>query len=348
MSFLDDAKAPPFRRQFDNARTPYAARNALGLLSSTGGPFQPLDGDLTAIAALTGVNVIYYRSGTDAWSPVTIGSGLTFSGGTLSSTSGISDAPSDGNTYARKNAAWSRIDNNPFGYVLKAGDTMTGDLTISKSTPALGFNKSASGQTQGINGYTNSVLRWSVAFGDANAESGSNVGSNFAISRFNDAGTAIDTPLNITRSSGAVAIRGTQTNDAAIAGNVGEYITGTQTTPQALTSATALSIASVTLTAGDWDVQGIIQFGGAITTTQTLFVAWVGTAVNTLDQSMPVSTTLAGYGLAAHNFSAIHALVTPVARFSLASTTVVFVSAWCTFGTSTENAKGFIWARRKR
>lgn len=49
---------------------------------------QPLDGDLTAIAALTGTNTIYYRSAADTWTAVTIGSGLSFSGGTLSA-SGI-------------------------------------------------------------------------------------------------------------------------------------------------------------------------------------------------------------------------------------------------------------------
>lgn len=49
---------------------------------------QPLDGDLTAIAALTGTNTIYYRSAASTWTPVTIGSNLTFSGGTLAATSG--------------------------------------------------------------------------------------------------------------------------------------------------------------------------------------------------------------------------------------------------------------------
>ena len=47
------------------------------------GSYQPLDGDLTAIAALAGVNVIYYRSAVDTWSAVTIGTGLSFNGGTL-------------------------------------------------------------------------------------------------------------------------------------------------------------------------------------------------------------------------------------------------------------------------
>jgi len=52
------------------------------------GAFQPLDADLTAIAALTGTNVIYYRSAANTWATVTIGTGLTFIGGTLSATGG--------------------------------------------------------------------------------------------------------------------------------------------------------------------------------------------------------------------------------------------------------------------
>lgn len=41
---------PPYRIQFDNARDPYTARNALGI-APAGGPFQPLDATLTALAA---------------------------------------------------------------------------------------------------------------------------------------------------------------------------------------------------------------------------------------------------------------------------------------------------------
>lgn len=53
--------------------------------------YQPLDGDLTALAALTGTHNIYYRSAANTWSSVTVGSGLSFSGAnlTLSLTSGL-------------------------------------------------------------------------------------------------------------------------------------------------------------------------------------------------------------------------------------------------------------------
>lgn len=66
-------------------------KRAIGVANSTDiptradadGRFQPLDADLTALAALSGTNNIYYRSGANTWSSVTIGAGLTFSSGTL-------------------------------------------------------------------------------------------------------------------------------------------------------------------------------------------------------------------------------------------------------------------------
>lgn len=49
---------------------------------------QALDADLTALAALSGTNNIYYRSAANTWTSVTIGTGLDFTGGTLSATGG--------------------------------------------------------------------------------------------------------------------------------------------------------------------------------------------------------------------------------------------------------------------
>lgn len=63
---------------------------------SGGNPTFALANDLAALEALSGTNTIYYRSGVDTWSAVTIGSNLTFSGGTLSASSGgvaLGDSP---------------------------------------------------------------------------------------------------------------------------------------------------------------------------------------------------------------------------------------------------------------
>lgn len=57
-------------------------------LAYVGDGYQPLDADLTALAALSGTNTIYYRSAANTWSSVTIGANLTFSAGTLAATGG--------------------------------------------------------------------------------------------------------------------------------------------------------------------------------------------------------------------------------------------------------------------
>lgn len=68
----------------------YSFPNATGTLALTSdlAAYQPLDGDLTALAALSGTNTLYYRSAANTWSAVTIGANLTFSGGTLSASGG--------------------------------------------------------------------------------------------------------------------------------------------------------------------------------------------------------------------------------------------------------------------
>ncbi len=64
--------------------TAAAARTNLGLEIGTN--VQAWDADLSALSALTGTNAIYYRSATNTWSAVTVGTGLSFSGGTLAAT----------------------------------------------------------------------------------------------------------------------------------------------------------------------------------------------------------------------------------------------------------------------
>lgn len=70
--------------------------------------YQPVDGDLTALAGLTGTNTIYYRSGANTWTAVTIGSGLSFSGGTLA-TSGVLLAANNLSDLTDLNAAYTNL-----------------------------------------------------------------------------------------------------------------------------------------------------------------------------------------------------------------------------------------------
>jgi hypothetical protein len=72
---------------------------------------QPLDADLTAIAALTGTNTIYYRSAANVWTPVTIGSGITFSGGILTAAASGGNVSNAGTPVAGQMAVWTGTQN---------------------------------------------------------------------------------------------------------------------------------------------------------------------------------------------------------------------------------------------
>jgi hypothetical protein len=82
---------------------------------------------------------------------------------------------------------------------------------MTKANPTLLLNKTAAAQTNGIYGMTNSSYRWGISLGDANAESGSNNGSFFSITAFNDAGGSIFTPISIARYDGLVFLAGDPT-----------------------------------------------------------------------------------------------------------------------------------------
>jgi hypothetical protein len=89
-----------------------AARTAIGA--------QAADADLTALAGLTGTNDIYYRSAVNTWTSVTIGTGLTFTGGTLAASGGSGISSLNGLTDATQTFAVGTAGTN-FGIVSAAG-----------------------------------------------------------------------------------------------------------------------------------------------------------------------------------------------------------------------------------
>ena len=94
--------------------------------------------------------------------------------------------------------------------------TFLGDVVnIERSTGAINLGSGSgaatlrlnggAGNTRGFSYRTNGSTRWFVIC-NSTAESGSNAGSNYAIQRYDDAGSAIDLPLLITRSTGLVTL----------------------------------------------------------------------------------------------------------------------------------------------
>lgn len=142
---------------------------------------------------------------------------------------------------------------------------------------------------------------------------------------------------------------GTATNDSASAGNVGEFLTASLVSGSALTltTATAVTVISKSLTAGDWDVSGVVAFSPGGSTTTIVFLAGINTTTNVLPgvDSGQQSGTAFGVGVVAGGTSYEP---TPIVRISLSTSGTVFLVAQANFSGSTMNAWGTIRCRRVR
>jgi len=235
-----------------------------GLITGLSAVYQPLDADLTSLANAASINVMYYRSAVSTWSPVAIGSGITFAGGTLSATGGggggapttaeyITASPDATLTAERvlTDTATVTWDFTTAGQA-KANAVGGGGLTDAPNDGKAYARQSAAWNTSPsfggtvsvlvagnpvlslvstgvsavcvINGRVNSLARWQLQLSDGNAESGSNAGSNFALARFNDAGVAIDIPLYILRNTGQMVVGPSPVSGAPPSGVAGQLI----------------------------------------------------------------------------------------------------------------------------
>ena len=104
--------------------------------------------------------------------------------------------------------------------VLKAGDTMNGDLIISKNNAALILSKPSNvGALTYLLSRTVSANRWHLIMGDATAEIGipANFGSDFSIGRYNDVGNAMGDVLFFKRATGLGTVAGDPVDPLGIA-----------------------------------------------------------------------------------------------------------------------------------
>ena len=139
-------------------------------------------------------------------------------------------------------------------------------------------------------------------------------------------------------------IPGTATNDAASAGNIGEFSL-TDGTATSLSTGVAANLASHSFSAGDWDIWGIVNFNPAGTTTvSSIFCGTNGTSA-----TLPIfpngglqvmqATLTTGVG---------QVLGTGMERYSLAGATTIYLVAAANFGVSTMTATGRLYGRRAR
>ena len=141
-----------------------------------------------------------------------------------------------------------------------------------------------------------------------------------------------------------IPIAGTATNNNATLGKIGEYISSTVLigSAVALTSLVAADITSVSLTAGDWDCTGITSTSNA-GATMASYAGWISAVSATLP-TIPNNGAFGNY---------IGSGATPVvnvgtARFSLSTTTTLYLSGLANFTGGLLGGYGFIRCRRMR
>lgn len=149
-------------------------------------------------------------------------------------------------------------------------------------------------------------------------------------------------------------VQGTTTNDNAAAGIVGEVMTSTVAIGSAVaeTTATPVDVTTLALTAGDWEVSGVVNrvltattataYGAAISPTANTVPAQAGgsgvAADSSVTQNAVFGATVTG------NYVTI---VGPV-RVSIAATTTIHLVAADTFSAGTIDVFGTLRARRVR
>jgi hypothetical protein len=245
--------------------------------------------------------------------------------------------------------------NNTFTGTETFSNTVTFNGTVNlNSTTNLPANSVGSSQIA-ANAVTNADFRQGIArsvvgvTGNATANVADIQGTTRQILAVNTAGTAVA----FAQPQGDQLL-GTTTNDSASVGNVGEYVESVIPAGAAitLTTVTNANLTSISLTAGDWDVDCGSSFVGSGTTTILGYTTSLSTTSLTLDQTVgrSVTTGQAGQAPTTGNGYPGNTITQSLGprRFSLGSTTTIYAVVQASFATSTLTAYGILRARRIR
>jgi hypothetical protein len=175
-----------------------------------------------------------------------------------------------------------------------------------------------------------------------------------AVSSLTGLGTGVGTALAtaVTGSGGIVLgtsptvttpnIVGVTNGSSASAGSLGENPTPGTGAAVSYTTNVPANCASITLSAGDWNVWGDIEFVSAGTTVLNSGFAGVSSTTGTLP-GFPNEAGMNGLTLGA---GSVFSIVAPMQVKNLSATTTIFLVGQTTFTTSTMTANCTIWAQR--
>lgn len=147
------------------------------------------------------------------------------------------------------------------------------------------------------------------------------------------------------KTSETLGIIGTSTNNNASAGSVGERIASAIAVGSAvsLSNGVAANVTSISLTAGDWEVSGNVNFAPtAATGTNAL------AGISSTSATIPTDGTEVYDGLQFTGTSELNSITLPAKRILLAATTTVYLIGKTAFSGGSVAGFGSISARRVR
>jgi hypothetical protein len=246
------------------------------------------------------------------------------------------------------------------GSVVPPSDTLVGrsttDTLINKTisgtsnTLTVPISTSVSGLGTGIATFlaTPSSANFSTALTDETGTAGHVVFSNNPTLVTPTLGAATATTLAFNPTTGGII--GTTNIDNASTGNVGEYVETVIPVGSAvaLSTGTAATIATLSLSGGDWDISAEVSYITATSTSVTLTRASISQTTNTMDftNGRVTGGFFAATVPTAQN-NAFNIVVGPV-RFNTNTTSNFFLVAQGTFTAAALSAYGIIRARRIR
>lgn len=299
-----------------------------GALNGSVGATTPSTGSFTTLAAsstISGTGFTNYFASPPAIGGTAANTGAftnLSSSGTISGTgfsSYLASPPSIGSTTAGSGAFTT----------LSASSTVSGAgfSTYLSSPPAIGSTAANTGRFSSLTVTTGGA---SVTGGMVVASGGESVSGGLTMS------SGGITPITTT------GITGTTAGDNAIAGSWGEYSTASNSSVSMSTN-TPANCTSQSFAAGDWDIQGIIQFTPNASTTVSQIVTSISATSATLGGYQ--NNTVLGLTFTA---GASQTISTPVVRENFTAATTVYLVGQSSFGTSTMTCNGTLRWRRIR
>jgi hypothetical protein len=159
---------------------------------------------------------------------------------------------------------------------------------------------------------------------------------------YNNGDTIADAPLSAFLID-SYAILGTTSNTPAGMSRLGEYISTSKAvgSPVSLTTATAANIVSISLTAGDWDVSGIVSY-----TASSATVTQKAAGISATSATLPTDGSEGYSGASQTTTTNIDSITLTRKQLLLAGTTTVYLVGKATFSAGTVGGFGVITARR--